>query len=60
MSELGGAMVLGPVKANLMDHTKPHSLDYWVRTNGAHRKDQTQAETRLVDQLITTGRFSRI
>lgn len=60
MSELGGAMVLGPVKASLIEHTKPNSLDYWVRTNAAFRKDQMQAETRLIDQLVATGRFDRI
>lgn len=60
ISELGGAMVLGAVKASLKEHTKPNSLDYWVRTNGAFHKDQMQAETRLIDQLIATGRFDRI
>ncbi|MBB6285673.1 MULTISPECIES: hypothetical protein [unclassified Pseudomonas] len=57
---LGGSMVLGPIKAALIDHKKPVSLDYWIRANGAHRKDQMQAETQVVDQLVATGRFSRV
>jgi len=57
---LGGSMVLGPVKAGLTDHKKPDSLDYWIRTNGAHQKNQMQAETQVVDQLVATGRFDRV
>lgn len=57
---LGGSMVLGPIKVGLTDHKKPDSLDYWIRTNGANRKDQMQAETQVVDQLLATGRFDRV
>ena len=60
VTELGGSMVLGPIKAGLTDHKKPDSLDYWIRVNGAHRKDQMQAETQVVDQLVATGRFDRV
>lgn len=60
VAELGGSMVLGPIKAGLTDHKKPDSLDYWIRVNGAHRKDQMQAETQVVDQLVATGRFDRV
>lgn len=57
---LGGSMVLGPITVVLTEHNKPDSLDYWIRTNGAHRKDQMQAETQVVDQLVATGRFDRV
>lgn len=57
---LGGSIVLGPIKASLTDHKKPDSLDYWIRTNGAHRKDQMQAEKRLVNQLVETGFFGLV
>jgi hypothetical protein len=40
-------------KAN---HTKPHSLDYWLR-QFARNPDTKQAETSVVKALVATGLF---
>jgi hypothetical protein len=40
-------------KAN---HTKPHSLDYWLR-QFAHNPDTKQAETSVIKALVETGLF---
>lgn len=42
---------------SLADHTKPRSLDYWLRTNGAQNPDTKQAENEVLVALVRTGRF---
>jgi hypothetical protein len=41
----------------LADHTKPHSLDYWLRTNYAQQPDTKQAVNEVIEQLVGTGDF---
>lgn len=38
------------------DHTKPSSLDYWLR-QFAHNRDTKQAEASVIDALVNTGLF---
>src|SRR5271166_2650091 len=40
-------------KAN---HTKPHSLDYWLR-QFANNPDTKQAEASVIEALVATGLF---
>lgn len=42
---------------SLADHTKPRSLDYWLRTNGAENPDTKQAENDVIAALVRTGMF---
>lgn len=44
-------------KCIMANHTKPHSLDYWLRTNYAQRPDTKQAVNEVIDQLVDTGDF---
>lgn len=41
----------------LAAHTKPRSLDYWLRTNFAQNPDTKQAENEVLAALVRTGRF---
>jgi len=41
----------------VLDHTKPHSLDVWLRHNHTDRKDTKQAVNAVVEALVATGRF---
>ena len=43
--------------ATLAKHTKPHSLDVWLRTQHASNPDTKQAVNQVVDALVATGRF---
>jgi hypothetical protein len=55
--ENGGQVVLGAVKAIFKEHNKTSSLEYWLRLNGAQNRNQMQAESLLVDKLLSTGYF---
>jgi len=39
----------------LEDHTKPNSLDYWLRKN--HNPNQRQALNIVIRDLVATGEF---
>ena len=39
------------------EHTKPHSLDCWLRNNYARNPDTKQAVNEVVDALLATGDF---
>lgn len=41
----------------LENHTKPHSLDVWLRTRYARYKDRKQAVNEVVAALVATGFF---
>ena len=44
-------------QCTLQDHTKPQSLDVWLRENCTDRKDTKQAVNPVMDALVATGRF---
>jgi hypothetical protein len=50
-------IIQGQQNCKLAEHTKPQSLDVWLRENHTRRKDTTQAVNSLVDALVATGRF---
>jgi hypothetical protein len=50
-------IIQGQQNCGLKDHTKPHSLDVWLRRNCTDRKDTKQAINKVVDALLATGRF---
>jgi len=41
----------------LAKHTKPQSLDVWLRTNFASNPDTKQAVNKVVEALVATGQF---
>ena len=50
-------IIQGQQNCSLLNHTKPNSLDYWLRVNYAHEPDTKQAVNEVVDQLTATGQF---
>ncbi len=56
----GGVVIIGDAQLALNNHTKPYSLDYWLRTNGAVNPDTKQATNEWIDTvLLPTGLFER-
>ena len=51
-------IIQGQQACSLAGHTKPRSLDYWLRTNGAINRDTKQAENEVLAALVNTGRFA--
>jgi hypothetical protein len=49
-------IIQGQQAASLADHTKPRSLDYWLRRFGVN-PDTKQAENDVIDALVATGLF---
>lgn len=49
-------IVQGQQKARLSGHTKPHSLDYWLRQY-ARNPDTKQADNDVLNALAATGLF---
>lgn len=49
-------IVQGQQACTLEDHTKPNSLDYWLRQI-APNSDTKQADNTVVSQLVETGLF---
>jgi len=49
-------IVQGQQACTLADHTKPSSLDYWLR-QFAPNPDTKQADNTVVSQLVRTGLF---
>lgn len=52
-------IVVGAQNRLLVDHTKPRSLDYWLRTHYARYPDTKQATNEVADAIAATGRFEK-
>lgn len=50
-------IIQGQQKCTLANHTKPHSLDVWLRTRFTTRQDTKQADNAVVRALVATGLF---
>jgi hypothetical protein len=50
-------IIQGQQRRPLEAHTKPQSLDVWLRKRFTDRKDAMQAVNRVVEALVGTGRF---
>ncbi len=50
-------IIQGQQACCLADHTKLHSLDYWLRTNCTQRSDTKQAVNEVIEQMVATGDF---
>lgn len=51
-------IIQGQQACSFADHSKPHSLDYWLRQNYANNHDTKQAENVVLDALVATGQFT--
>jgi hypothetical protein len=49
-------IIQGQQAASYASHTKPKSLDYWLRQHASNR-DTKQAENSVLDALVATGLF---
>ena len=49
-------IIQGQQRAAKANHTKAHSLDYWLR-QFAHNPDTKQAEKSVIKALVATGLF---
>jgi hypothetical protein len=52
-----GYIIQGQQKCTLSKHTKPNSLDYWLRVNYAANPNTKQAVNEVMEQLVRTGLF---
>ena len=52
-------IIQGQQTVSLTEHTKPKSLDYWLRQFG-NNTDTKQAENSVIDALVATGLFEII
>jgi hypothetical protein len=50
-------IIQGQQSVTLRNHSKPDSLDYWLRLNGAANRNTKQAENPVLDALVNTGQF---
>ena len=50
-------IIQGQQACALGKHTKPKSLDVWLRKNYASNKDTKQADNSVIEQLVRTGLF---
>ena len=51
-------IIQGQQASSLASHTKPRSLDYWLRQNYATNKNTKQAANSVLAALVATGLFS--
>lgn len=51
-------IIQGQQACSFADHSKPHSLDYWLRQNHANNRDTKQAENSVLEALAATGQFT--
>lgn len=49
-------IIQGQQNTLFASHTKPQSLDYWLREHSPNR-DTRQAENSVLNALVATGRF---
>lgn len=50
-------MVQGQTKVDLVDHTKPKSLDVWLRRRFPQLCNNKLADNYVLEALVNTGRF---
>lgn len=50
-------IVQGQQQQNFVDHTKPQSLDYWLRKYFPVKRDTKLADNYVLDALVRTERF---
>ena len=50
-------IIQGQQQCTLANHTKPHSLDVWLRTTYASYPDTRQTAKAVMNALEATGRF---
>lgn len=50
-------IIQGQQNYTLANHTKPSSLDVWLRTNYANNPDTRQATNEVIVSLVRTGLF---
>jgi len=50
-------IIQGQQACSLANHTKPNSLDYWLRKNYASNPDVKQAVNEVMEHLVATGDF---
>ena len=50
-------IIQGQQNCSLQNHTKPNSLDYWLRMNYTKGSDTKQAVNEVIEQLVNTGLF---
>ena len=53
-------IIQGQQKATLVKHTKPHSLDVWLRTHYARNPDVKQAANEVLDAIVATRQFQLV
>lgn len=53
-----GYIIQGQQNCAFEYHTKPHSLDYWLRERFTEEKNAKQATNAVIDDLIATGLFA--
>lgn len=53
-------IIQGQQHCKLENHTKPDSLDVWLRTRFTSRHDTAQGVNQVVDALVATGRFEAV
>lgn len=51
-------IVQGQQHVTRKNHTKPQSLDVWLRQNFTNRIDVAQAVNEVIDRLVLTGLFT--
>lgn len=51
-------IIQGQQACSLAAHTKPRSLDYWLRKHVAPNQDTKQADNEVLTALANTGHFS--
>jgi hypothetical protein len=50
-------IIQGKQNCAFLNHTKPHSLDYWLRQYYAINHDTRQLEIVVIEALVATGLF---
>ena len=53
-------IIQGQQNCSLAEHTKPNSLDYWLRVNHSSNSDIKQAVRSVIDDLVKTGLFEKV
>jgi hypothetical protein len=53
-------IIQGQQKCSLSEHTKPSSLDHWLRLNYATNPDTKQAVNEVIEHLVATGLFEAV
>jgi len=51
-------IIQGQQKCIRKRHTKPHSLDMWLRKGFTNRQDTKQADNQVIQALVLTGLFT--